>query len=178
MKVAGQLLRIACLAATAILALACSWTTDFVVVNASAGTVEVQYRAKPHDQGVYGEVVLPPRVARATELGSGSWTTAATEANGEEGITRVRLAPGQALLIARARGYGSPTLEHWRRFPLQHLQIGSALGMVCHEGAAILLAFQGNRERQVFIFSGTTDQFRLSSCGGSPNPSLQRTPPG
>lgn len=147
-------------------AISCSWTTDFVVVNASQETVRVSYVFKPQPPDECCDSFPEPAVAKASELDQGPvWREVLLEEPRSPGRVAVLLAPGEALRIADLGSYSRPSLRDREEFPIEEIEIRNSRGALRLCGPAILLAFEGaNRHRQELEFLGHPRQLHSGLC--------------
>ena len=145
----GTLLALSLLALTA-----CSYGTDFVVVNDSGSPVEVRYTLKSRYRRDECCSVRPMKKAfdklgdddtpwRDVPAGELSYDRAA-------GAVTLMLQPGEALLVAQGinfRGHGDRSDDEF--FQLESIHIAGAGGVVRYEGRQAQYQFQ-QQDRQLY----------------------------
>jgi hypothetical protein len=114
---------------------ACSYATDFVVVNQSEKALDVQYRVKDFP----GAFVLPeiPATVPSSQLstkGSQQWSKLGSEryqVDPQNRTVSIRLLPGEALLVARIHNYAGHE-DAWgaKEFPLSQLTVKGTNGEI------------------------------------------------
>ena len=112
---------------------ACSYLTDFVVINDSAEVVEVRYKVK-NIPGPFAPPVAPATIA-PSELsahGNQQWkklTPAQYQLDQENRTVMVRLNPHEALLVVSMHNYSGHE-DPWdaKEFPIEEIDIGGANG--------------------------------------------------
>lgn len=94
------------LLASLLLFAACSYTTDFVIVNETDGPITVRYEVEDFPGQFY--VPLTPEVVAASELSEHDkqWNPVQFEVDEASRSVTTRLMPGQALRIATMNSYG------------------------------------------------------------------------
>ncbi len=114
---------------------ACSYITDFAVVNESDQPIEVWYKVKNYP-GPFAPPVTPATIA-ATQLsskGSQQWTTLTSEQyqlHQESRTVQVRVMPHQALLIANMHNYiGHEDAWGANEFPIEEITIRGGQGEI------------------------------------------------
>jgi hypothetical protein len=134
------------LLALCVLALAaCSYSTEFVIVNDSGSPVEVSYSFKNWRAG--GEC-CPTRPAKRplaklddADAGWGRLRPEEFRFDAAAGVVTVTLAPAEALLVERVSGYrGDRDLDDF--FRLASVSMTGAEGTVYHEGRQVQYQFQ------------------------------------
>jgi hypothetical protein len=118
---------------------ACSYATEFVIVNDSTQVLWVDYWVKE----VPGDFALPviPSILPVSQLGSHEyqdWTRLESEQYEIDAAQRtvsVKIMPGQALLVCRMNGYGghSDPLGA-KEFPLAQIRMDGASGLLLLSG--------------------------------------------
>ncbi|HEU4507448.1 MAG TPA: hypothetical protein VFR78_04365 [Pyrinomonadaceae bacterium] len=110
---------------------ACSFTTNFVIVNESDSPVIVRYEIKEF----HGEFYLPdkPVVVAASELGEDQpeWKPIEFEVDEATRSVTTQLMPGEALRIARLNsymGHDNPNSAH--HFQIRTITISGARGQL------------------------------------------------
>jgi hypothetical protein len=145
----GTLLALSLLALTA-----CSYSTDFVVVNDSGSPVEVRYTLKSRYRLDAGRIARPAKKAfdklddddtpwQHVPAGEFSYDPAA-------GAVTLTLHPGEALLVATAsnwRGHGDRIQDDF--FEIESVRIAGAGGVVHYEGRQAQYQFQ-RQDTQLF----------------------------
>jgi hypothetical protein len=126
---------------------ACSYVTDFVVVNASESPVEISYKIKEPPNG-------PPKidVIPATKLASQlkpkektKWQYLAADRYKIDQANRtvtLKLLPQEALFLTRLHHYTGPDDPidvNW--FPIEELSIAGSVGSLKSSGKQLLRAF-------------------------------------
>jgi hypothetical protein len=121
------------LAAVCLLSAACSYTTDFVVINNSAQPIDVLYRIKQFP----GEFGLPdkPATIAASQLdshGGQQWKPLASDTYHVDQSTRtatVRVMPGDALRVTATSSYGGHE-DAWdaNEFPIDEIIVSGGNG--------------------------------------------------
>jgi len=114
---------------------ACSYGTDFVVVNQSDRALEVQYRVKDFP----GAFVLPevPATVPSSQLnakGNQQWNKLGPErytVDAEHRTVSIRVMPGEALLVVKMHDYAGHK-DAWgaKEFPLSQLTVKGTSGEV------------------------------------------------
>ena len=125
--------------ALALLLAACSYTTNFVVVNATGQPVELRYtvKASPRDPL---EMVGQPRKTAADKLRDGDreWRLLAPgeyELDGGARAITLRLMPGEAVLVRQLTNYGGhDDTSDAEAFAVEEIRLGGAAGEVTHRG--------------------------------------------
>jgi hypothetical protein len=126
------------LLALVVLLAACSYATEFVIVNASSQVLRVDYRVKE----VPGDFAPPvtPSILPASQLSSHEnqeWTRLASEQYEIDPAQRtvsVRIMPGQALLLCRMHNYRGSDASDAKRFPLEQIRMEGANGVLLLSG--------------------------------------------
>jgi hypothetical protein len=126
---------------------ACSYITDFVVINASESPVEISYKVKDPPNG-------PPKidVIPATKLASQlkpnektKWQDLAADRykiDQENRTVTVKLLPQEALFLTSMHHYTGPDDPidvNW--FPIEELSIAGSVGSLKSSGKQLLKAF-------------------------------------
>jgi hypothetical protein len=117
---------------------ACSYATEFVIVNESTQVLRIDYRVKE----VPGDFAPPvtPSILPASQLSSHEnqeWTRLASEQYEIDPAQRtvsVRIMPGQALLLCRMSNYGGSDAWDAKEFPLEQIRMEGASGVVLLSG--------------------------------------------
>jgi hypothetical protein len=126
---------------------ACSYLTDFVIVNSSGSVVEVRYQIRAGPQGQWS---LPGRPAKipASQLGRGGngWVQLELPADQYriDDISRtvtLSLGPEEALRIATLHNYGGTEDDAERDYPIEQVTIVGAGGEMRFTGRQARLAF-------------------------------------
>jgi hypothetical protein len=120
---------------------ACSFSSDFIVINDSQQPIEVSYRFR-----FAGQIKTPATVARA-EVGSKRpeyWQ----ELNGDRykvdqvwRTVRLRLMPAEALRLATMHNYSSHESGSSGSFPIDELTVRGANGEIVLRGDQVRLSF-------------------------------------
>jgi len=118
---------------------ACSYATEFVIVNDSTQVLWVEYRVKK----VPGDFEPPviPSVLPASQLSSHEyqdWTRLESEQyaiNPAQRTIWVKITPRQALLVCRMHNYGGNN-DAWdaERFPLEQIRMDGVRGVLLVSG--------------------------------------------
>jgi hypothetical protein len=126
---------------------ACSYLTDFVVINSSGSAVELRYQIRSRSPGQWS---LPGRPAKmpASQLGRGGngWVQLELPADQYriDEINRtvtLSLGPGDALRIATLHNYGGTEDDAERDYPIEQVTIVGAGGEMRFTGRQARLAF-------------------------------------
>ena len=135
MKTSGTLV----LFALVVLLTACSYSTDFVIVNDSTQALEIEYRVKDFP-GTFSPPVIPSILASSqlSSHGNQSWTRLETghyKVDPEQRTVSVRIMPGQALLVCSMHNYGGHN-DVWdaKDFPLEQIRLEGASGVLLLRG--------------------------------------------
>ena len=134
MRITGALVLLALVASLT----ACSYATDFVIVNNSTQVLKVEYRFK-YFPGDFAPAA--PSVVVGSQLsshGNQKWTRLESgqyqiEAN--QRAVSVSIMPGQALLVCSMPGYGGHS-EAWnaKEFPVDQITLSGASGVLLLNG--------------------------------------------
>ncbi|HYE73662.1 MAG TPA: hypothetical protein VEF04_10035, partial [Blastocatellia bacterium] len=126
---------------------ACSYITDFVVVNASESPIEVSYKIKGipnHQHPISGT----PSITVASQLKSNErskWQDISTdrfEIDQPNRTVKVKLMPQEALLITRMHHYTGPDdPSDVEFFPIEELSVAGSIGSLKSSGKQLLKAF-------------------------------------
>jgi hypothetical protein len=118
---------------------ACSYATEFVVVNDSAQILNVEYRLKEFT----GEFSPPgtPSILPSSQLsshGNQKWTKLEPwqyKLDPNQRTVSVQVMPGQALFICRMHNYGGHS-NAWdaKQFPLEQVKLEGASGVLLVSG--------------------------------------------
>lgn len=125
---------------------ACSYITNFVIVNESDQPIEVRYRVRDFPGAFYPPETPATMTARELRAGNKKWrelSDAQYEVNSERRIVTVRVPPGEALLVERVVRLGMQVndAEEAESFLIEELAIRGAHGE---------MRFQGEQARKVF----------------------------
>lgn len=125
---------------------ACSYSTEFVIVNDSTQILRVDYQVKE----VPGDFAAPvtPAILPGPKLsshGNQEWTKLESEQYEIDPTQRtvsVRIMPGQALLVCRMHNYGGNS-DAWdaKEFPLEQIRMEGASGVVFLSGEQARTSF-------------------------------------
>ena len=127
---------------------ACSFSTDFVVVNEANYPIQVIYKIKPFPSGSQN-LEVEPKVASAADLesrDSSKWTKLHPNQYRVDQLSRtvtVTLHAREALLITSMSNY---TADKVKDFPIEAVSI---------KGAAGEMTFTGEKARQAFQYVST-----------------------
>jgi hypothetical protein len=123
---------------------ACSYGSDFVVVNGSEQPAEVRYRVTASRHPVEGRTLAKTTTARLRSREQG-WQelTAAQYELGRDGSVTVRLMPGESLRVAAINDYefGDDESRQAELFPIMELAVSGAEGELRLSGAQARKAF-------------------------------------
>src|SRR5688572_1781307 len=126
---------------------ACSYNTDFVVINGAESPIEVSYKVKGPPNG-RPEIGVTPAVKSASQLKSSEkneWRDLAADRYKIDQANRtviVELQPQEALFLTRMHSYTGPDDPHdvtW--FPIEELNIAGSNGSLKASGKQMLRAF-------------------------------------
>lgn len=125
---------------------ACSYITNFVVVNESDQPIEVRYRVREFPGAFYPPETPATMTAHQLRAGDKKWrelSQAQYAVNPEKRIVAVRVPPGEALLVERVVRLGMQVndTEEAESFLIDELTITGARGE---------MKFQGEQARKVF----------------------------
>jgi hypothetical protein len=126
---------------------ACSFSDEFVVLNASNEPIEVRYRLKK----IEGRIDPPgiPETLPSSQLTSNErrWVRVSGnryQIDSENRTVSVRVMPGEALLIVRLSNYSS---ADGKEFPLEKIEVRGANGFQDFTDGQVLSAFSTDVER-------------------------------
>jgi hypothetical protein len=109
---------------------ACSYMTDFVIVNESDGPITIRYEVKNYP-GPFSPPEIPGTMP-ASELsskGSQRWTPSQYELDETSRSVTTRLMPGQALRIATLHHYvGHKDPNDAQNYPISRIMVSGARG--------------------------------------------------
>lgn len=132
--------------ALALLLTACSYVTNFVIINATDQAVELRYRIKDSPRDPV-EMAGAPRKTAAEKVGDGDsdWRLLApgeyTLDAGARVIT-VRLMPHEAVMVARLTNYRGHDSSHAGAYAIEEIHLSGASGEV---------KLQGDEARRGFV---------------------------
>ena len=136
---------------------ACSYSTDFVIVNNSTEVLKVEYRVKETPYEFAPPVT--PAVLPASQLGShetGDWTKLDRlqyVLDPDQRTVTIVLFPGQALLVNRMRDYaGHGDAAKAKDFPLDQITLDGASGVLSLSGDEARTKFSPSF-KQVFVLA-------------------------
>jgi hypothetical protein len=126
---------------------ACSYITDFVVINASESPVEIGYKVKEPPNGPQ-KISVIPAIKLASQLKSNEkykWKDLAVDRHEIDQASRtviVKLLRQEALFLARLHHYTGPDDQHdVNFFPIEELSIAGSVGNWKSSGKQLLRAF-------------------------------------
>ena len=126
---------------------ACSYLTDFVVINSSGSPVEVSYKVKAPPSGPQ-KIQTIPAIQMASELsgnGKKQWHDLAADRYKIDQISRtitVNLLPQEALFITTMHHYTGPDdSSDVSFFPIEEISIVGSEGNLTSSGKQLLNAF-------------------------------------
>ena len=128
---------------------ACSYITDFVVINASESPMEISYKVKEPPNGP-PKIDMIPATKLAPQLKSNEknkWQDIAADRYKIDQETRtvtVKLLPQEALFLTSLHHYtgpDDPNDVNW--FPIEELSISGSVGGLKSSGKQLLKAFSG-----------------------------------
>lgn len=147
----GSLLTLAALVS----ATACSYATEFVIVNDSAQVLMLEYRVKSFP----GEFAPPenPATLQASQLsshGNRDWTRLASaqyRMDANHRSVKLSLMPGQALLVCKIHNYAGHN-DAWdaQEFPLDQITLSGSNGVLLLKGEEARTRFS-QRSRVLFV---------------------------
>ena len=117
---------------------ACSYATDFVIVNNSTEVLKVEYRFKefPGDFAPAAPSIVPG--SQLSSHGNQKWTRLESGQYKIEPIQRtvtVEIQPGQALLVSRMHNYGGHSdSRDAKEFPVDQITLSGASGVLLLNG--------------------------------------------
>jgi len=126
---------------------ACSYTTDFVVINASESAVEISYKVKEPPDGPPKIDVIPATIL-ASQLKSNEktkWQDVAADRykiDQENRTVTVKLLPQEALFLTSMHHYtglDDPIDVNW--FPIEEMSVAGSVGSLKSSGKQLLKAF-------------------------------------
>ena len=140
-KVAGALV----LLASVVSLTACSYATDFVIVNDSTEVLKVEYRFKdfPGDFAPAAPSIVPG--SQLSSHGNQKWTRLESgqyQIEPNQRAVSVSIMPGQALLVCRMPGYGGHS-EAWnaKEFPVDQITLNGTSGVLLLKGEVARTTF-------------------------------------
>ena len=136
---------------------ACSYSTDFVIVNNSTEVLKVEYRVKENPYEFAPP--LTPATLPAAQLGShetSDWTALDSTQyvlDPAQRTVTVVLFPGQALLVCRMHNYsGHGDTIKAKDFPLDQITLGGDRGVLSLTGDDARTTFS-NSFKQVYVLA-------------------------
>ncbi|HEY7181021.1 MAG TPA: hypothetical protein VIC84_06365, partial [Blastocatellia bacterium] len=126
---------------------ACSYISDFVVINSSESPVEINYRVKEPPNGP-PKIDVVPATKLASQLKSNEknkWRDLAADRykiDQENRTVMVKLLPQEALFLTSMQHYigpDDPSDLNW--FPVEKLSISGSVGSLKFSGKQLLRAF-------------------------------------
>lgn len=136
---------------------ACSYKTDFVIINGSERPVEIHYKVKNYP-GAFAPPATPATIASSqlSTHGNQQWNALAPtqyQLDQEGHSVHVQLRPHEAFLVASMHNYGghkdARDAEH---FPIEEITITGAGGEVTLKGRQTLIAFS-NASRALYTLT-------------------------
>ena len=125
---------------------ACSYSTDFVVINDSANPVEVQYKVKNYP-GSFAPPATPSTItsSQLDSHGGQQWKKLNSDQYQIDVETRtviVRLMPHEALLVASMHNYGGHE-DAWdaKEFPIDEIAVSGSDGELRLAGQQARITF-------------------------------------
>ncbi len=121
---------------------ACSWFTNFVIVNKSNAPAKIQLKYKPLSGERY---LIKKTLTEKGEIPDGSWQKLSSEEytdNKPAEIVNLTLAPNTALAIGEELNYTGHESGKAEDFKVIGLEISGASGTVNFEGRQVLLQFE------------------------------------
>jgi hypothetical protein len=121
---------------------ACSYATDFVIVNESDTAIIVRYEVKDFPGPFYAPTT--PGVLAASEVSGGGqqWTPTQFQLDEASRSVTTQLMPGQALLVARMNhysGHDDPTDDY--KYQIRRIVVSGTRGEVEFSGDQARTAF-------------------------------------
>jgi hypothetical protein len=140
------------LLAPVLLLSACSFTTNFVVLNESARPVTVKYRIKYSRSEPFQEAGEPAKIAEANLRDRDKqWQTLESgeyQLEREERTVTIELMPHEALRVFHLSNYsGHDEADNVNRFGIDEISLSGASGEV---------GFQGDQARRQFVEESST----------------------
>lgn len=128
------------------LLVACSYATDFVVINESPESIEVRYRVK---KGSLGPITIagPPAIIPSSQLGSNGrlpWQQLSGDrlrVDEEQSTIVIELQPSEALRLTSLSGYGGHDAADANHFSIEEIELNGSRGRVLLVGAQARRAF-------------------------------------
>lgn len=143
--------------------LACSYSVDFVVVNESDRTIEIEYKiltknvyTAPSEEGRLSPNLIPAKVSLLTwerPVRRDDWQPVAPGEyvfDAHTGTVKFRLPPRQALRILTASD-GLFFRDGYKHFPITKLEIKGESGRISFEGAQLFKQFLEHTYSNRFI---------------------------
>ena len=137
---------------------ACSYVTDFVVINTSESPVEISYKFKPAPEAppiIKGNPVFTS-ASKVESKEKGNWQDIATDRYEIDQATRtvkVKLQAQEALFITRMHHYFGPDDPNdVKGFPVEELSIVGSTGNLNFSGKQLLKAFS-ERSRVLYTLT-------------------------
>jgi len=140
-----------------------------MIVNSTDSSVTITYTVKESvdlakvDQ--FSRLEWPPLLLLSSAE-DGSVVEAPIRSDQRNGQIEVELPSGQGLVLATLPSYSRPDLKSWDDFPIQRIRITSEAGALEYCGPGLLLAFDGHRDQQSLVFTGTPRQLNSGFCEG------------
>lgn len=126
---------------------ACSYTTDFFVVNASESPIEIRYKVKspPHAPQPLEFVPAIKLSARLEDRKKEDWKDIAADRYQIDQATRtvtVKLLPQEALFVGKVFHYFGPDdADDLKSFPIEEMNVSGVVGEMKFSGKQLLKAF-------------------------------------
>ena len=123
----------------ALLLTACSYTSNFVIINATDQPLELRYKVKASERDPIQMVGEPRKTAREKLRGSDrEWRLLAPgeyEVNREARTVTIRLMPHEAVLVRQLTNYGGhDDTSDAEAFAIDEIRLNGASGEVTHQG--------------------------------------------
>jgi hypothetical protein len=134
---------------------ACSYSTDFVIVNDTTEILNIEYRVKEFP-GEFSPPETPSilPVSQLSSRGNQQWTRLQSgqyNVDPQKRTVSVRIAPGQALLVCKMSNYGGHSPE-WdaKEFPLEQIKLDGTGGVSLLNGDEARTSFS-ERSRALYV---------------------------
>ena len=137
---------ICCLTAAVLSLSACSYVTDFVLINRSDNVLQVQYRVKDYP-GAFAAPESPATIlaSKLNPRGRQLWNKLGPDQynlDPESRTVSMTIMPNEALLVARMHNYGGPEdVIDAKEFPLEQISLAGIKGKVDLSDRKVLTAF-------------------------------------
>ena len=123
----------------ALLLTACSYTSNFVIINATDQPLELRYKVKASERDPIQMVGEPRKTAEEKLRGSDrEWRLLAPgeyEVNREARTVTIRLMPHEAVLVRQLTNYGGhDDTSDAEAFAIDEIRLNGASGEVTHQG--------------------------------------------